>query len=213
VAFSGLTVNPVHSILIGKNGALDPLDEGFKLFRPDKGQYRHTLHNLEGRGVDRWRLISDDQNYYYRPLSEAEKTFALSRDWRVICVCAVESGAVWAVVDFGSRAGIPRYDINLLQEGDKYFVALTRQVSPELLWDEKIEFQGAGDVDHPHTFELRYNHLSQTASLWIDGQVAADGYRGHNQFKENTGLNFGAGLYGSAKSGIGVFRTVRFEAN
>src|SRR6202012_3641382 len=82
----------------------------------------------------------------------------------------------------------------------------------ELLLEKKIQFAGVADVEHPHTYELRYNHATHTASLWIDGKLAASDYHGHRQFRENRGILFGAVAYLDAAAGIGVFRSVRFEA-
>jgi DNA-binding winged helix-turn-helix (wHTH) protein len=199
---------PIRSLLIEKAGAIDPLDEGFKLPRPD-GHYPHVLYNRESNGWDRWRIVTDDQNFYYRPLSTEEKEYALQRDWKLTCVCALEKGAGFSDVDL---AGSPRFDIEFLQEGNRYFVALTKQISPQFEWEQKIEFPGVADVDHPHTYELRYDHLTRTASLWIDGQLMASGYRGHSQFQEDRGLMFGAAIYMDATESSIAFRTVRFEA-
>jgi len=202
----------IRSILIQKEGALDPLDEGFRLARP-QGQYPQAIFNRETNGWDRWRIVSDDQNYYYRALSAAERDFAVQRDWKLTCVCAVESGAGEADIDLAGRG--PRFDMEFLQEGNRYFVALVSQLSPDLKWDQKIEFPGAGDVAHPHTYELRYDHLTQTASLWIDGQRTASGYRGYHQFQDDSkpSFTFGTFIYGYAPKGSFVSRRVRFEAN
>lgn len=200
----------VQLIFIEQSGGIDPLDEGFKLARPDEG-YRHIMRNRDYTGFDRWRVITDDQNFYYRKLTDAEKEFALQRDWKLSCVCALENGAGSSDVDLGPGIG-PRFDMAYLQEGGKYFVVLTRQISPQYEFDQKIEFPGLADVDHPHTYELRYDHLTQTASLWIDGQLKASGYRGHRQYQENYGLMFGAATYRDAKQASMVFRSVRFEA-
>ena len=100
-----------------------------------------------------------------------------------------------------------------LQEGQKLFVVLTKQISPQYEFEQKIEFPGVADVEHPHTYELRFDHLTQTASLWIDGQERASGYRGHHQYQENYGLMFGAATYRDAKQASMVFREVRFEVN
>lgn len=201
----------ITSVFIQKTGGLDPLDEGFRIGRPD-GNYQHAMRNLKNHGLDRWRLITNDQNGYYRPLSDAEKEFALGRDWKLTCICALEKGAAFAIIDFGKNPGAQRFDIEFLQEGDKYFVALTKRISPAFEWERKIEFPGVADINHPHTYELRYDHLSRTASLWIDGRLTASGYHGHNQFIEDVGLEFGAATYMSNDVSIGVFGTVRFEA-
>jgi DNA-binding winged helix-turn-helix (wHTH) protein len=210
---SKLNAAPIHSILIEKNGAVDPLDEGFKLHQPLEPKYEHdeVLYNRETNGWDRWRIRTDKQNYYYRPLSADEKDFALQRDWKLTCVCALEEGLGDANIDFGS--GAARFDIQFLHEGSRYFVALTTQISPKYEWAAKMEFSGVADVAHPHTYELRFDHLTQSASLWIDGRQMYLGYRGHRQFLEDRGLMYGAAIYGNAEQGSFVFRTVRFEAH
>ena len=200
----------VHSIFIEKSGGLDPLDEGFKLARPE-GAYTHIMRNRDNTGFDRWRMVTDDQNFYYRKLTDAEKEFALQHDWKLSCVASLEKGGGSSDVDLGPGIG-PRFDMAYLQEGDKYFVVLTSQISPQYEFDQKIEFPGLADIDHPHTYELRFDHLTQTASLWIDGQQKASGYRGHHQYQENYGLMFGAATYRDAKQSSMVFRSVRFEA-
>jgi DNA-binding winged helix-turn-helix (wHTH) protein len=203
---------PVTSLVIERHGAVEPLEVGFKI-GAIRGFSAYVMHNPANNGYDRWRVVSDEQGYYYRPLSRAERDFALQRDWKLTCTCSVERGLAHANIDFGDGTGMKRFDIHLVQEGKKYFVGLERQISPELQWDYKAEFAGAGDVDYPHTYELRYDHTSRTASLWIDGQMKAAGYRGLDQYRENVGLNFGAASYLDAKQGIGVFREVRFEAH
>lgn len=204
-------VAPIRSILIQKEGALDPLDEGFKLARPD-GSYTHVIPNADNAGFDRWRLVTDDQNFYYRKLSDAEKQFALQHDWRLTCVCALEKGSGFSDVDLGPGIG-PRFDIGFDQEGEKYFVDLTKRISPQYEFDQRVEFKGVADVDHPHTYELRFDHVTQTASLWIDGQERASGYRGHHQYQENYGVMFGVATYRDAKQASVIFREVRFEVN
>lgn len=204
---------PIHSIFIEKNGGVDPLDEGFKLHQPlePKNEHDQVLYNRETNGWDRWRIRTNSQNYYYRPLSEEQKDFALRRDWTLTCVCALEEGGGFADVDLGGRAG--RFDMEFLREGDRYFVALTKGISPKFDWAEKFEYPGVADVAHPHTFELRFDHVTQSASLWIDGQQIYSGYRGHHQYLEDRGLMFGAAIYGNAEYSSFVFRTVRFEVN
>lgn len=220
VRFSGLSSSvagsvdngssQISSIVIEKNGALDPVEEGFKLRLI--GQYEwKVMRNSANNGVDRLKIVSNDQAYYYRTLTTAEKRFALSHDWRLTCVCALERGSLSTVIDFGP--GLRRFDIGIIQEGKEFYVVLTKKISPAIEWEQKIEFPGAGDIDHPHNFELRFDHLTQAASLWIDGNLAATGYHGHTQFLQDRGLILGAYSYLSAKTGVGVFRTVRFEVH
>ena len=203
--------NPeIKTLVIEKNGGLDPIDEGFKLH--PIGKYEtEVVPNASHQGWDRWRIISEGQAYYYRTLTGFEKDYALRHDWKLTCVCALEQGGLSTNIDFGP--GLRRFDIELVQDRDRYYVALSKQISPDMKWDQEIEFPGVGDVDHPHTYELRYDHSTQTAGLWIDGRLRASGYRGHTQFVEDRGLIFGAYSYLSAKPGIGVFRRVRFEVD
>jgi DNA-binding winged helix-turn-helix (wHTH) protein len=199
----------VNSVFVQKEGALDPVDEGFQVHR--FGEFRgEVMRNAALDGFDRLKITSDDQGYYYRPFNDAEKEFAVRNDWKLTCVCAVQQGSAFAAVDFGTNEGIPRFDIGLLQEDGRFFVALTRHISPK--WEfEKVEFRGAADVNHPHTYELRYDHKTKTASLWIDGQLKFSGYRGVDQFMEDRGLFFGSYASNYSKIGIEIFRSVRFE--
>ena len=59
----------------------------------------------------------------------------------------------------------------------------------------------------------RFDHVTQSARLWIDGQQMSSGYRGRHQFLEGRGLTFGTAIYENAQRGSFVFRTVRFEAD
>src|SRR5579864_338878 len=92
--------SPVKSILITKSGALDPLTEGFQLWGPDGG-YIHALRNTDNTGFDRWKLVTNDQNYYYRKLRDAEKDFALQHDWTLTCACALMQGWGESDIDLG----------------------------------------------------------------------------------------------------------------
>lgn len=197
----------INAVLIQKSGALDPVDEGFKVFA--FGEFQgHVLRNLAMEGFDRWRTTSTDQGYYYRTLTDSEKDFALRNDWTLTCVCAVEQGAAFTAIDFGKNTEPIRFDIVLLNEKGRYLVAVVKKISPA--WDfEKIEFAGAGDVGHPHTYQLRYDHKTKRASLWIDNQQKLSGYQGQQQFLEDRGLFLGSFSTGYSKIGTGVFKLVR----
>jgi DNA-binding winged helix-turn-helix (wHTH) protein len=201
----------VNAVLLLKSGALDPVDEGFKVFA--FGEFQgHVMRNAAMNGFDRWKTTSNDQGYYYRTLTDAEKDFALRDDWTLTCVCAVEQGAAFAAIDFGPNKESIRFDIVLLNENGRYFVALVKRISPA--WDfEKIEFSGAGDVDHPHTYQLRYDRTTKKASLWIDDELKLSGYQGQRQFLEDRGLFLGSFSTGYSKIGTGIFRLVKFEAD
>jgi DNA-binding winged helix-turn-helix (wHTH) protein len=204
------TASPIRSFVIQKDAAIDPLDEGFELHLPFPARYPQAVYDRETEGWNGWRVLTDDQNYYYRPLTAEEKDFALQHDWKLTCICALESGLGHVNVDFAGKG--PRFDVQFLQRANRYFVAMAKQISPKYEWAQEIEFPGVADVAHPHTYELRYDHTTATASLWIDGQQKASGYRGHRQFQEDHGVVFGAAIYGSAPKSSFVVRRVRFEA-
>jgi DNA-binding winged helix-turn-helix (wHTH) protein len=200
----------VNAVFVQKSGALDPVDEGFKIFRHGEMSWG-VMWNPTRDGFDRWKVNSNDQGYYYRTLTRAEKDFAVRTDWKLTCVCAVQRGSAFVEIDFGLSEDTMRFDIGLTQEQGKFFVILTKKISPSWEFD-KIEFPGAADLDHPHTYQLRYDHKTKTANLWIDDQLKFSNYYGVDQFREDRGLAFGAYSTKYSEVGIGVFRTVRFEA-
>jgi hypothetical protein len=61
-------------------------------------------------------------------------------------------------------------------------------------------------------YELVYDPGLGSAALSIDGKSVLSGYRGHSQFQEDWGIEFGASLYASSR-GVGTFQLVRFEIN
>ncbi len=208
---SDVSAPTITSVVIGTSGGIDPPDNGFKTHVIGKFHFKPVRNRIKG-GVDGIETTTDDQGYFYRPLTASEKEFALQRDWRLICVCALKQGSASSTIDFGREHGVPRFDIELLKEGNRYYVALTKEISPQLVWEQKIEFAGVADVENPHTYELRYDHKARTASLWIDGILTVSNYRGHSQFVEDRGLTFGSFAYLDSDIGVGVFKSVSFEA-
>ncbi len=201
----------IKSVVIGTDGAIDPPDNGFQAHYYGHFTFKPLVNRSTG-GADRIETEADQMGYFYRSLTPAEKQFVLQRDWKLTCICAVKQGAVHANVDFGAIPGIPRFDIELLQDGDRFYVALTKVISPAFQPENEFEFPGAGDTEHPHTFELRYDHKIRAASLWIDGDLKVPVYHGVQQFREDRGLIFGVLPYRDSPMGVGVFRAVRFEA-
>jgi hypothetical protein len=191
-----------QSLPYDKNGLV--IEKIPRRFPPYPGfKQRGEPKSYEVNGI--LEIKSDDRSgeYYYRTLTASEKDVALNRGWRLTCICMVESGNLFANIDFGSR----RFDIELVQEGRQYFVGLTKTISPET-WFYKMEIP----VNQPHRYELRYDPSAKTASLWVDNQDKADGYPGHTEAAEDLGLVFGSARY-SDQTGVGLFHTVRFYAH
>ncbi len=78
--------NTPAAVLIQQNGAIDPLDEGFKVVQIGKLELQ-VMRNATDDGWNRLRVINTDQGYYYHPLSDAETRFALDRDWKLTLSC------------------------------------------------------------------------------------------------------------------------------
>jgi hypothetical protein len=63
---------PINSVFIEKKSGLAPLDQGFKLWSIGKFEFQ-TVQNNSRTAYDTWKIISDDQAYYYRTLTASEK--------------------------------------------------------------------------------------------------------------------------------------------
>jgi len=202
---------PVASVSIHTDYGMDPEKLGFQIKRFGFFEMLPS-RNLETGAGDGVQLSTDNQGYYYHPLTEAEKDFALQRDWVLTCVCSLKSGGAFVEVDFGRSPKVPRFDIVLLKERGRYYVGLPKRVQPTVEWEAKLEFPGVSDRNHPHTYELRYNHVARTADLWIDGKLRKSGYTGEEQYVENHGLVLGVYNAHGEGDGVVVYNTVSFEA-
>jgi hypothetical protein len=111
------------------------------------------------------------------------------------------------LVDFAGYGN--RYDILTTVDVDAQVSHLQTQVLPTFEWMTVPLPRAATDF---HTYELVFHPSTQTADLSIDGVTRLTGYRGHNQFQEDRGLQFGAAAYKSPR-GVGQFQSVRFEIN
>jgi hypothetical protein len=143
--------------------------------------------------------------HYFLGLSRAQKWLALANGWTLGARMRVETGAVFAFVDF-IGAG-PRFGVTLHREADGDLVRLFTRVTPlyEGL-DVSLPHDGAY-----HLYELRYDPGLKQATLWIDGEKRLGGYRGIGQYQGDGDLAFGAAVYKNSARGVGDFRSVRFE--
>ena len=189
--------------IVEKVGAFDPLTEGFSTNHDVTGR---IVENATHTGYDAWRIITQSQGYYYRTFTRAQKRRALERGWKLTAVMKAEEGGAGAGADFSGEGG--RFDVLVLRDGDREIVRLQTQIVPD--------WSGMDFIQTPagqwHEYELIYDPLLKSASLWIDNQRRLTGYRGFSQYQEDTGLDLLAVVYQS-DHGSAAFKSVRFEIN
>ncbi|HET8656744.1 MAG TPA: serine/threonine-protein kinase [Longimicrobiaceae bacterium] len=192
---------PVRTV--EKLGAFDPLEEGFQTHDDVRGT---VAENPSRTGYDGWRISTRFQGYYFHPLTSAQKRRALARGWKLTAEMRADEGRADVGVDFAKAD--PRFDIDVLVDGDHEIVRLPTQLVPDM---RGLELSQSPPGSY-HRYELVYDPHLRSADLWIDGEPRLRGYQGLDQFPEDRGLTFGAGLYKSPH-GSGSFRSVRFEIN
>jgi serine/threonine protein kinase len=196
-------VEPVR--IVEKVGAFDPLQEGFLVHGAATGT---VAVNTQRDGLDGWRALgSTPSDYYYGPLTNAQKRLAMNRGWTLTAIMRAEEGATFAHADFTGYGR--RYGVAVIREADMDRVLLQTQIVPTTEGLGLRIPHVAGDF---HRYELRYDPSLQAAALWIDGEKRLDNFRGLTQFQEDTGLFFGAGPFRSDR-GAGSFQSVRLEIN
>jgi hypothetical protein len=197
-------VEPVR--IVEKVGAFDPLQEGFLVH--GSAVTGTVAVNAQRDGYDGWRAFgSTPSDYYYAPLTNAQKRLAMSRGWTLTAIMRAEEGASFAHADFAGYGR--RYGVAVIREADMDRVLLQTQIVPTT---EGLDLRVPHIAGAYHRYELRYDPSLQAAALWIDGEKRLDNFRGLTQFQEDTGLFFGAGPFRSDR-GAGSFQSVRLEIN
>lgn len=193
-----------HERIIEKVGAFDPLTEGFQVHGEPLGT---VVYNREHTGYIGWSITSPTMGggYYYRRLSNAQKSSAISQGWTLSGILQPVSGNAFVLVDFAGYER--RFDIDIVVEPGVEVVRLLTQIVPTI---QGLELRLPRSEPVYRTYELRFDPGLQAADLWIDGQKMLTGYRGHHQFQDDVGLAFGAGPY-KTPTGVALFQRVRFE--
>ncbi|HEY7388078.1 MAG TPA: protein kinase [Bryobacteraceae bacterium] len=184
--------------------AFDPLSEGFQIHNDLVGT---IVENPSRTGFDSWRVTSPRQGNYYRHLTDRQKRLALARRWKLTAVMRAEEGTTDATVDFAGRGN--RFDVNILVTPGADLIRLSTQIFPER---QGLDYPIPRKRPEYRRYELVYDPGLGSAALSIDGKSVLSGYRGHSQFQEDWGIEFGASLYASSR-GVGTFQLVRFEIN
>lgn len=187
--------------IIEKVGAFDPLTEGFETHNDISGT---VTENPTRTAYDGWSASTKRQGYYFHTFTAAQKRRAFERGWKLTVIMRGEEGNTTVGADFSAPG--PRFDINLVQDGDHEVVRLLTQIIPNF---RGLELQQSPPHAY-HQYELVYDPVLKNADLLIDGQLRLRGYRGFSQYLEDRGLTFGAALYKSDR-GSGSFKSVRFE--
>jgi hypothetical protein len=192
-----------------KEGALNPVDEGFKEWTKHPYVDGTALPNAAGTGFDAWQVRSDEQDYYWWRLGPGERRRAWEEGWKLSARIKLASGYGFVGLSLGD--GYRRFSIAFFEQEGKRFIGLPIQVSPEMLFHGKIEIpSGAPEYQE---VELIFDPTAKEADLYLNGVRKLNGYRGFTQYlKENRGVVFGAIRYGG-NDGTVNFRGIRFQTN
>jgi len=165
----------------------------------------HVQYNDEGTSFDSIRLVTNDQGYYWHPLSGAQARAAMREPWKLAVEGAVEEGNVWALID-NPRAPV-RYSVVLVRnpDGTDSVQCLLRAAPVR----QTIERVLPGPPGARHRLDLKWTPATQ-AELWVDGVKRITGYTGEPFYRYGHGLQFGAARNRS-KRAAGVFWKVRWE--
>ncbi|MGC4049125.1 MAG: serine/threonine-protein kinase [Paludibaculum sp.] len=190
--------------LIENNGSQYPDQLGF-VKRMDV-EYTFAANEVRG-GRDRMHLRSPDQGMFYHRLSRTQKAHACRRGFRLTSEIAPESGLTNVTVDlvgFGNRL-----DVCATRSGDGAVqIWLLNGIAPQ------FRFDTVATIHSPPTglvlVDLRFDPLTQSASLAVDGVLRRTGYKGHVEFQQNEGVGYGCSLFRS-DTASGFIRLFRFE--
>lgn len=165
----------------------------------------HIQFNSEGTSFDSMRVVTNDQGYYWHPLSGSQARAALREPWKLIIEAAVEEGNLWALIDNPRAPG--RYSPVLVRnpDGTDSVQCLLRAAPVRHMIDRVLP----GPAGQRHRLVLMWKPATQ-AELWVDGAKLITGYSGEPFYRYAHGLEFGAARNRS-KRAAGVFWKVRWE--
>lgn len=184
-------------------GGRNPEDFGF---RPHLDVVARAVHNSERTGFDAIRLLSSDQGAYYRKLSRSQAYAAARKGWTIEATMKPVQGLGGVGIDLTPAGG--RYDINVfLNASRRQVVRLVTRIEQQLdgpSWEIPAP-EGAW-----HDYRLIFDPRTQTARLLVDGVERLSGYRGHREYLEGWGFEFGATIFKSSRAET-MFKRARFE--
>lgn len=141
-------------------------------------------------GQSAWQMTGNDCcGYWFQGLSSAQWTDAFDRGWSLSGTVRTTgtAGTGYLVLDVPGGGSLNRFDLSFGNDGANGWAGLSSffdAANPAL----KTTFT---DNDY-HLLDMRYDPLTGSASLWVDGLLVLSGYTGHTQFREGHGPLFGA---------------------
>lgn len=175
------------STLVSHIEANDPLTEGFSNPQNSGVISIGPLLNDQGRGA--WAVDSGGANFYYNySLSPAAAASANSMGWslmmnlRLVDIPDPVDFGVYA--DFASSDGVYQMGFGVQPDGDPVLELITD--SNPLVYS--LELGGIGY----HSYEVRYNPLTDSADVHIDGALRVSGWQGRSVPVFNAQANFGS---------------------
>jgi len=165
----------------------------------------HVLFDKEGSGFDSFRVVSNDQGYYWHSFTDAQSREAYRKGWKLTFEAAVEEGHIWALIDNPKAATrVMAVLARNTEQNDR--VLCLHQASPVRKGIERVL---PGPAGARHTFVLTWTPASQ-GELSVDGVKLITGYAGEPAFRQSHGLEFGAARNRSQR-GVGVFWKIRVD--
>lgn len=146
--------------------------------------------NVTDLGLPSWRMTGDNCcGFWFSSLTTTELNQAFAAGWSFGALTRYAgdtSGFAYLMLDVPNASLFPRFDLVFGFDGTNYWAGLSDwfdAANPAL----KVNLPDGGY----HYLEMRYDPVSQTVSLWVDGAQALSGYTGHNEFRQNHGPAFG----------------------
>jgi len=180
-------INVQSATLVSHVGANNPLTEGFS--NPQNSGVVTVGPLLNDQGRSAWSIDSGGANFYYNyNLSQAAADSANSLGWslkmnlRLVDIPDPADFGVYA--DFASTAGIFQMGFGVQPDGDPVLQLITD--GTPLVYS--LELGGSGY----HEYDIRYNPLTHSADVHIDGVLRVTGWQGRSLPVLTAQSNFGS---------------------
>lgn len=158
-------------------------------------------------GQPAWQMTGNSCcGYWYSNLTTTQWNDAFTLGWSLSGTVRTSgtTGVGYIDLDVIGASGRNRFDISFGNDGTNGWAGLsvfTDASNPAL----KTTFSGNGY----HLLDMRWDPVTQSASLWVDGVLTLSGYTGHTQFREGHGPIYGV----TGNTTLGLFQNITFSIN
>ncbi len=151
-------------------------------------------------------LFTKSQGYVSHQLTDRQKRAAFNLGWRMRALVRPELGRIGMLLDAANHA--PRFDV-FLERTDKGFLAIAGTHVQEGMKGISLPLNdpGAGVLIE---VKVQYDPSTESAIVHADGQMVTTNYRGHLEYRENTGMMLFVDLTDPAES-RGILGSASFE--